>query len=151
MAASPLEFVLRRLRQVAGTSSDEVGDSDLLERFIQHQDEAAFDTLLQRHGRLVLGVCRSFLSDSHDAEDAFQATFLVLVRSAKSVRKQSSLSSWLYGVAYRTALKARAAAARRRRQEQVAAMSYPKSSDSDSNSVDRPARAEELQRLPQKY
>src|SRR5262249_1575010 len=123
---------------------------ELLERFVQQQDEAAFDILLQRHGRLVLGVCRSFLSDSHDTEDAFQATFLVLVRSAKSVRKQSSLSSWLYGVAYRTALKAGAATARRRRQEQVAAMSYPKSSAPDS-SVDRPALAEELQRLPEKY
>src|SRR5215510_1267817 len=148
MSASPLLYVLRSLRQVAGTSSD----GELLERFAQHKDESAFDQLLQRHGRMVLSVCRSFLNDSHDAEDAFQATFLVLVRSAGSVRKQNSLTSWLYGVAYRTALKARAAAARRRREEQVAAMYHPLfDSMSPESDDDRPALAEELERLPEKY
>src|SRR5262249_50070643 len=121
MAVPTLQQVLRQLCQFAGApSSDELGDGELLNQFVQHKDEASFARLLQRHGHMVLAVCRSFLHNAQDAEDAFQATFLVLVRSAASVRKQSSLSSWLYGVAYRTALKARAAAARRRRQEQIA-------------------------------
>src|SRR5437879_6378369 len=109
MAVLPLQQVLRQLCQFAGTA--ELTDGELLDRFVQHHDEAAFARLVQRHGHMVLAVCRSFLRNAHDAEDAFQATFLVLVRSAWSVRKQSSLCSWLYGVAYRTALKARLAAA----------------------------------------
>jgi RNA polymerase sigma factor (sigma-70 family) len=151
MAASILEQVLHYLRQ-AGASGSELADGELLDRFIFQKDDTAFDQLVQRHGRMVLGVCRSFLHDPHDAEDAFQATFLVLVRSARSVRKQSSLSSWLYGVAYRTALKARAAAARRRREEQVVAMVHsPSSSMPPDSDDDRPVLAEELQRLPEKY
>jgi RNA polymerase sigma factor (sigma-70 family) len=150
--ASPLDHVLRHVRQLAGTPADELTDGELLERFIQNKDETAFDRLMQRHGRMVLGVCRAYLNDVHDAEDAFQATFLVLVRSAHSVRKQSSLSSWLHGVAYRTALKARAAAARRRREEQVAAMNHPDlASTSAGKGDDRPVLVEELQRLPEKY
>src|SRR5688572_23983192 len=108
--AAPLEHILRHIRQVASPAGDELGDGELLDQFVSQKDEIAFDRLLQRHGRMVLGVCRAYLHDCHDAEDAFQATFLVLVRSARSVRKQNSLHSWLYGVAYRTALKARAAA-----------------------------------------
>src|SRR5262245_4040604 len=122
MAVSPLEYVLRRLGRVSGAPGDALGDGELLDRFVHHRDEAAFNQLVQRHGRMILGVCRSFLSNASDVEDAFQVTFLVLVRSAGSVKNQSSLSSWLYGVAYRTALKARAAAARRRREEQRTAM-----------------------------
>jgi RNA polymerase sigma factor (sigma-70 family) len=152
MAASPLGQVLHYLRQFAGATGGEVGDGELLDRFTLQKDDTAFDQLVNRHGRMVLGVCRSFLNDAHDAEDAFQATFLVLVRSARSVRKQSSLSSWLYGVAYRTALKARAAAARRRREEQVAAMYHPLfDSMSPESDDDRPVLAEELERLPEKY
>src|SRR5262249_44999717 len=87
MVVSPLEYVLRHIRQVAGTTGDEPGDGQLLDQFIHHKDETAFGRLLQRHGRMVLGVCRSFLHEPYDIEDAFQATFLVLVRSARSVRK----------------------------------------------------------------
>src|SRR5438105_73902 len=91
-----------------------VGDGLLLERFIREQDEPAFAELVRRHGPMVLGVCRRVLDNPHDAEDCFQAVFMVLVRKAKSVQPSSMVGNWLYGVAYRTALEARKLAARRR-------------------------------------
>jgi RNA polymerase sigma factor (sigma-70 family) len=92
-------------------------DNELLRRFVDGRDEAAFDGLMRRHGPMVLEVCRNVLGHEADAEDAFQATFLILARKAGAIRKQSSVGSWLYGVAYRTALKARSASAQRRRHE----------------------------------
>jgi HlyD family secretion protein len=92
--------VVRYLRRVAGPPpSHEASDGQLLQRFVATQEEAAFTTLLQRHGGLVLGVCRRMLDDPNDADDAFQATFLVLVRKAASISKSESVASWLYGVA----------------------------------------------------
>ena len=114
MAASQLNAILRHIRRSISTATAAVPtDSGLLARFVNDKDPAAFEALVQRHGSMVLGVCRRVLGNVHDAEDAFQATFLVLIGKAASIRKYESLSQWLYGVAYRIALKARALAARR--------------------------------------
>src|SRR5947209_19165817 len=115
MANRGLAEVVRRLRQAALVGSG-LSDGQLLGRYLSHGEEEAFAALVKRHGPMVLGVCRRLLRDAHDADDAFQATFLVLVRKAGSVRRREQVSNWLYGVAYRTALKARARAARRREQ-----------------------------------
>src|SRR5262245_20090113 len=88
-------------------------DPELLEQFLARRDEAAFAALVQRHGPMVMGVCRRLLRHHGDAEDAFQATFLVLVRKAVSLAGQTSLAPWLHGVAQRAALKARSLAAKR--------------------------------------
>jgi RNA polymerase sigma factor (sigma-70 family) len=97
---------LRRLAPAADPG--EVTDAQLLDSFVTHRDDAALAALIQRHGPLVWGVCRRTLSHTQDAEDAFQATWLVLVRRAKSIRRRASVRSWLYGVAYRVAVRARA-------------------------------------------
>jgi RNA polymerase sigma factor (sigma-70 family) len=121
MPAEQLSTVLRYLHKVATLRrSGGLSDGALLERFAARGEEAAFEALLQRHGPMVLGVCRRVLGDAHEAEDAFQATFLVLVRSARSIGKSASVGSWLHGVAHRTALKARAAQAARRKHERRA-------------------------------
>src|SRR4051812_28672667 len=109
MAKEPLAAVLEYLGKVcANEELHGLPDGDLLERFRTHQEEAAFAVLVHRHGPMVLAVCRRLLGDVHSADDAFQATFMVLVRRLASVRKHAPLSSWLYGVARRVALKARA-------------------------------------------
>src|SRR5438445_11953530 len=100
-------------RPSAAESPEEQPDAHLLKRFVNQQDKAAFAVLVKRHGPMVLAVCRRVLQDTHDADDAFQATFLVLVRKAASIAQPELLGNWLYGVAYRVAIKARANAARR--------------------------------------
>src|SRR6266540_2687624 len=107
-----LRTVLRHLRRVARTDVN-AGPSDahLLERFAAQRDEAAFELLVWRHGPMVLGVCRRVLRHEPDTEDAFQATFLALLRKAGSIGKRAPVGSWLYKVAHRAALTARAAAA----------------------------------------
>ena len=103
-------------------------DAQLLERFNFRRDacgEAAFAELVTRHGPMVLGVCTQLLDDRHQAEDAFQATFLVLARKARSISRSDRLGNWLYGVALRTARCARGRLARRRRHEEVSAMNQP--------------------------
>jgi RNA polymerase sigma factor (sigma-70 family) len=108
---------------MAGPPPDrDLADRHLLERFVAARDEAAFAALLRRHGPMVLGVCRRVLHDAHEAEDAFQATFLVLVHKARSIGRPESLGPWLHGVAYRTAARARQAARRRAREREAAAM-----------------------------
>src|SRR5262245_1113486 len=97
-----------------------VCDRQLLERFVANRDHAAFTDLLGRHSNIVWRVCRRVLVREHDAEDAFQAVFLLLARKAASIRKGEAVASWLYGVAYRTAMRARQQALRRRDVEQQA-------------------------------
>src|SRR5207244_4713762 len=103
MADATLGTVLRHLRRLgAPRPGGDLSDGQLLDAFLRRRDEAAFAALLSRHGPLVLGVCRRVLRHPQDADDAFQATFLVLVRRADSIRRHDSLASWLYGVALRT-------------------------------------------------
>jgi RNA polymerase sigma factor (sigma-70 family) len=129
-----------------------LGDGELLGRFLAQRDEAAFAALVRRHGPMVLGVCRRVLGHAQDAEDAFQATFLVLVRNAASIRKQESVGNWLYGVAYRTALEARSAAARRHAAErQVKRMPEPTVGPAEVGDDLRPILDAELSRLPDRY
>src|SRR5262249_48158965 len=102
-----------------------VPDGQLLERFVRQRDEAAFKALVARHGPMVLGVCRRLLHDPATVEDAFQATFLVLVRKAGSIRRGEGLGNWLYGVARRRGPRAKVEAARRRAREAAAGARQP--------------------------
>jgi RNA polymerase sigma factor (sigma-70 family) len=110
-------LLLRHLGKLTSGPRAEVPDRELLERFIARRDEAAFAALLERHGPMVLRVCRRALHDRQDAEDAFQATFLVLVRKAASIGKRDLLAGWLHGVAARVAARARVDAAKRANRE----------------------------------
>ncbi len=140
--------LLAYLRRLAGSVASNCNDAELLERFASQRDEAAFEALLQRHGPLVWSVCRRVLGEEHAAEDAFQATFLVLVRKARSVNKQASICSWLHGVALRVALRARQQEQLRHRREQETPIRSP----TEANWPDiRPILDEEIQRLPEKY
>jgi RNA polymerase sigma factor (sigma-70 family) len=148
-ATTVLHF-LRRLIAVRGAG--EATDGQLLARFRARHDEAAFAELMQRHGPMVFGVCRRVLSDANDAEDAFQATFLVLVKKAGSLGAPDSVGNWLYGVAYRTALKARGAAAmRHHRERELIDMPGRATSDDVLWRDLRPVLDEEIQRLPARY
>src|SRR5947207_15778971 len=121
MAKATLGNVLRSLCRVCEVpGSQDLGDGELLRRFSTRREEAAFALLVQRHGPMVLGVCRRLLGDWHSAEDAFQATFLVLARRAASIWCKGSLGTWLYGVAQRIACKARSRDATRRVRERQA-------------------------------
>src|SRR2546423_1035800 len=117
MADDVLDGLIGGLRGALLRQGGAATDRQLLESFLDRRDGAAFATLVRRHGPMVLGVCRRVLANGHDAEDAFQAAFLVLVRKAGSLRGQATLGNWLYGVAYRTALKARASSWKRQARE----------------------------------
>src|SRR5437660_8314945 len=106
MAERPLHQLLRHLRRVASPNGG-LTDAELLGRFADCRDEAAFEALVWRHGPLVYGVCRRLLGHTQDAEDAFQATFLILARKAAGVRRRSAVGPWLYRVAERVARRAR--------------------------------------------
>ncbi len=143
--------LLRHLHRVPGSSSGGPTDHQLLECFAHRRDEAAFEELMRRHGPMVVGVCRRLLNAGPDADDVFQATFLVLVHKAASIRQGSSLGGWLYGVASRLALKARAGAARRRVHERrVAEMRQTEATNEIFSDDIRPALDEELARLPER-
>jgi RNA polymerase sigma factor (sigma-70 family) len=153
MPGKQLGALLEFLRAALGARGPgDTMDADLLDRFTGQRDEEAFTTLLQRHGPLVLSVCRRVLGNAEDADDAFQATFLVLVRKAGSIRKSGSLASWLHGVALRVALEARTRAARRRALEKRAESTG--STDPSGDVAGRELRSildEELEQLPPKY
>jgi RNA polymerase sigma factor (sigma-70 family) len=147
-AVSPL---LRFLRDIApGDGGGRVPDRTLLERFVAQRDEAAFAALVERYGRLVHGVCRRRLRHEQDAEDAFQATFLVLVRRAASIRKGESVGSWLYGVAYRIAAKLRAGALRRQARQQPLG-EVPAKAAAEPQGDLKEALDEEVSRLPARF
>jgi RNA polymerase sigma factor (sigma-70 family) len=154
MHASTLHGVLEHLRKLTDPARvRELSDADLLERFCVRREEAAFTLLVQRHGPMVLAVCRRVLGNLHAAEDAFQATFLVLVRKAATIRKRQSVSSWLHGVASRIAQKARMRSLRQQIKESQA---LPSSFGDDpcetlATKELRAALDEEIERLPAKY
>jgi len=129
-----------------------LGDRQLLERYLTRRDEAAFEALVNLHGPMVLGLCRRILRDPRDIEDAFQATFLVLVRKASAIRDRSLLANWLYGVALKVATRARASAIRRRGRETpmngLEASAKPESTDLSGIGQ---VLDQELSRLPGKY
>jgi RNA polymerase sigma factor (sigma-70 family) len=152
MANSPANTVIEHLRQaVLRPDGGRSSDGQLLHRFLSARDELAFEALVRRHGPMVLGVCRRILGHVHDAEDAFQATFLILARKAASVVPPEAVGNWLYGVAYHTALKARAQSVRRRAMEkQVNVMPEPPAQE-DLQQELLPLLDHELSRLPDKY
>ena len=153
MANERVHTVLRYVRQVVSPPDEAAGtDGQLLKRFVRERDEAAFLALVQRHGPMVLGVCRRVLPHVQDAEDAFQATFLVLVRKAHAIADGERLSNWLYGVAVRTASKLRVREARRRKCERRAGSLPRVEPDPDGPEPDlSPILDQEIQQLPKKY
>ncbi|OAI41503.1 hypothetical protein AYO40_00270 [Planctomycetaceae bacterium SCGC AG-212-D15] len=150
MADRTLGLFLKQLRRAAeGRPSS---DGQLLERFAADQDQSAFETLLERHGSMVWGVCHRELNDPNDVEDAFQATFLILARKARAIAKHESVGSWLHGVAHRVAVRARWQANQRRLRERQAATATQAGPDNEPVWNDlRRVLDEELDRLPEKY
>src|SRR5439155_14305784 len=108
MPARPEQLIWHLRRLITPVESNQTPDDALLSHFVHHGDEQAFTTLVARHGPMLLGLCRRVLGNTHDAEDTFQATFLVLARKAASLRDPAALAAWLHGVAYRLASNARA-------------------------------------------
>jgi RNA polymerase sigma factor (sigma-70 family) len=127
-------------------------DGQLLQDYLSCREEAALEALVRRHAPMVWGVCRRVLGNHHDAEDAFQATFLILVRKAASINSPKLLANWLYGVAHQTARKARATAVKRRaRERQVTRMPEPAAPEPDLWNDVQPLLDQELSRLPVRY
>ncbi len=151
MAAGPVNRVVHDIRRAALRAAGGPTDAELVEAIVRRRDEGAFEAIVRRHGAMVLGVCRRVLGNDADAEDAFQATFLVLFKRAPSIRKPSAASNWLYGVAHTTALKARAMN-RKRRTRELEAGARPRHEACEE--VWRAVQAlldAELAALPEKY
>jgi RNA polymerase sigma factor (sigma-70 family) len=123
MNATDNQRLLQHIRRLAGDPADTLSDAELLRRYLTDSEEAAFTALVRRHGPMVFAVCQSVLRQRDDAEDAFQAAFLILARKAGSIRRQEGLGGWLQRVAYRVALKARADHLRRQQREAKTARS----------------------------
>jgi len=151
-----LNKAIRRTLLKLGSVST-LTDGQLLARFVSSQEQAAFEELVRRHGPMVLRVCRRVLYHAQDAEDAFQATFIVLMRKAQAIAKQDSVASWLHGVAYRIALKARTSASERHARERASAEAsladrrQPQAAGEPTGADLDPVLDEELNRLPEKY
>jgi RNA polymerase sigma factor (sigma-70 family) len=151
MAINALNKVILHVRRAALLREDSgLTDAELLECYVALRDEAVFEALVRRHGPMVLGVCRRILRNEADAEDAFQATFLVLVRKAGAIKCRSQLSNWLYGVAHNTALKARAMIHKRRIKEREAGTVPKRDAASEVWQLQVMLDAE-LSQLPDKY
>jgi RNA polymerase sigma factor (sigma-70 family) len=154
MAKRPLNHVVDYLHQLADTqtASQPIDDGELLQRFLNDQDEGAFQQLLRRHGPMVLATCRRILGDAHEAEDGFQATFLILARKGRSILRLGSLGTWLHRVAYHVAINARARAAKQlAREREVAQMSSTEPETGPAGAELSRLLDEELRGLPDKY
>jgi RNA polymerase sigma factor (sigma-70 family) len=152
MATAQLDTLLRHIENLAaGSRVREATDRQLLDDFVDRGNEAAFTALVSRHGPMVLRVCRRVLFHEQDAEDAFQATFLVLVDRAGSIRKRDTVADWLYGVAFRTAMKAKRSAARRRNHEARRRADAPQNTAGPTWDDVQAVLDEEIQRLPARF
>jgi RNA polymerase sigma factor (sigma-70 family) len=152
MLPIPSTEIFQFLRSTVRSAEADPTDAQLLDCFVSRGDSGALEALVRRHAAMVWGVCRPLLGNHHDAEDAFQATFLVLVRRAASVHPQSRVGNWLHGVARQTALKARSLKAKRQQRER----SLPEMPDSETTQHDiwndlQPLLDREICRLPEKY
>jgi RNA polymerase sigma factor (sigma-70 family) len=150
MADHPLKEAMHDLGcAILRRDGADLADAQLLTRFVERGDEAAFEALVRRHAPMVMGVCRRLLRNTQDVEDAVQVVFLVLAQKAASVRPREAVAGWLYGVARKAALKARAVAARRKEQ-QVSELPEPPAPQRPRDDL-RPLLERELSRLPEKY
>jgi RNA polymerase sigma factor (sigma-70 family) len=152
MASFNLHTLLRQVRRLDPQAPGVPTDAQLLDRLVAHGDEAAFEVVVWRHGPMVLSVCRRVLHQEQDAEDAFQATFLALVRKASSIHRYDAVASWLYKVAHRIALRARAIATQRSAVEKQVAIDASSVAEVDRAWRDlRPVLDLEVNRLPERY
>lgn len=152
MSTSGMRDFLAGLRQLALCDDDGLSDGTLLETYVQSRDEPALSALVRRHSTMVWGVCRRVLGGGQDAEDAFQTTFVVLVRKAASIRDRTKVANWLYGVAQQTAVRMRALRAKQgAREKQVGAMPEGFQFEQQLCNDLTPILDEELGRLPDKY
>jgi RNA polymerase sigma factor (sigma-70 family) len=153
MTRTQLDPIVRHVRRLAGTPDrPDPSDAQLLQRFAAGREETAFAALVQRHGPLVLGVCRRVLRHEQDAEDAFQATFLLLARNAASIQKTEAVGSWLYRVAHRVATKAGVHMARQRAREREVGARLPREAPCEQGWRElQEVLQEEVNRLPEKY
>lgn len=149
LRSSPLPPV--QLRDALNSGLDALPDAELLDRFARYADHPAFEVLVRRHGPMVFGVCRRMLTNAADADDAFQAAFLVLIRKARSLHRADRLGPWMYGVACRVALKARSCEARRARLRTEATDMIPDPAAPEDVPDWLPILDAELSALPSKY
>src|ERR1700722_8654227 len=150
MAINQISNVIQQLHRVMLVH--EAPDGQLLESFVNRREVSALEALVRRHGPMVWNVCRRVIHNHQDAEDAFQATFLVFVRKAASILPRDMVGNWLYGVAHQTALKAQATSAKRRtREKQVMEMPEPAMTEQERWNDLQPVLDQELTPFPGKY